>query len=47
MFWFWNLYVMELKGDNVVLFDVIVVNGDSYFDNGLYVYGILYWGNCC
>ena len=47
MSWFWNSYLMELKGDNAALLDVTAADGTSYSDNGLYAYGQPYWGNCC
>ncbi|WP_406665381.1 TonB-dependent receptor domain-containing protein [Gallaecimonas sp. GXIMD1310] len=45
MSWLWNSYVMELKGDNAALLNVLGANGTSYSDNGLYAYGVPYWGN--
>ncbi len=47
MSWMWNSYLMELKGDNAALLDVTAADGTSYSDNGLYAYGVPYWGNCC
>ncbi|WP_298775173.1 TonB-dependent receptor [uncultured Shewanella sp.] len=47
MSWMWNSYVMELKGDNAALLNVVGVDGTQYSDNGLYAYGVPYWDNCC
>ncbi|GGB57499.1 TonB-dependent receptor [Shewanella inventionis] len=47
MTWMWNSYLMEVKGDNAALLDVVAADGTSYSDNGLYAYGVPYWGNCC
>ncbi|WP_404343724.1 TonB-dependent receptor [Pseudoalteromonas mariniglutinosa] len=47
MSWLWNSYLMELKGDNAALLDVVGQNGESYSDNGLYAYGTPFWGDCC
>ena len=47
MSWMWNSYLMEVKGENAALLDVVAADGTSYSDNGLYAYGVPYWGNCC
>ncbi|MCC2617746.1 TonB-dependent receptor [Aestuariibacter halophilus] len=47
MSWLWNSYLMEVKGDNAALLNVVGEDGTSYSDNGLYAYGVPYWGNCC
>ncbi|QYJ87342.1 TonB-dependent receptor [Shewanella mesophila] len=47
MSWMWNSYMMEVKGDNAALLNVVAADGTSYSDNGLYGYGVPYWGNCC
>lgn len=47
MSWLWNSYLMEIKGDNAALLNVISADGTSYSDNGLYAYGVPAWGNCC
>ncbi|MEO2282181.1 TonB-dependent receptor domain-containing protein [Pseudoalteromonas pernae] len=47
MSWMWNSYLMELKGDNAALLDVTAADDTAYSDNGLYAYGVPYWGNCC
>ena len=45
--WLWNSYLLEVKGDNAALLNVAGADGTSYSDNGLYAYGVPYWGNCC
>lgn len=47
MSWLWNSYLLEMKGDDAALVDVLAADGTSYSDNGLYAYGVPYWGNCC
>ena len=47
MSWLWNSYVSELKGDNAALLNVVGADGTEYSENGLYAYGVPYWGNCC
>ena len=47
MSWLWNSYLLEMKGDNAALVDVVAASGESYSDNGLYAYGTPAWGNCC
>lgn len=47
MSWLWNSYLMEAKGDNAALLNVTAADGTSYSDNGLYAYGVPFWGNCC
>ncbi|MDP5214992.1 TonB-dependent receptor [Pseudoalteromonas tunicata] len=47
MSWLWNSYLMEVKGDNAALLNVVAEDGTSFSDNGLYAYGTPYWGNCC
>ena len=42
MSWLWNSYLMEVKGDNAALLNA----GDNSL-NGLYAYGVPFWGNCC
>lgn len=45
--WLWNSYLLEVAGDNAALVNVASADGTSYSDNGLYAYGVPYWGNCC
>jgi len=47
MSWLWNSYLMEIKGDNAALLNVVGDDGTEYSDNGLYAYGVPFWGNCC
>lgn len=47
MSWMWNSYMMEVKGDNAALLNVVGADGTAYSDNGLYGYGVPFWGNCC
>jgi outer membrane receptor protein involved in Fe transport len=47
MSWLWNSYLLEMKGDDAALVDVVSASGESYSDNGLYAYGTPAWGNCC
>jgi len=47
MSWMWNSYLMEVKGNNAALLNAVAANGTNYSDNGLYAYGVPYWGNCC
>lgn len=47
MSWLWNSYLLELKGDDAALVNVADAAGESYSDNGLYAYGVPFWGNCC
>ncbi len=47
MDWVWNSYLMELQGDNAALLDVVAADGSLRSVNGLYAYGVPFWGNCC
>ena len=47
MSWLWNSYLLEMKGNDAALVDVVSASGESYSDNGLYAYGTPFWGNCC
>jgi len=47
MSWLWNSYLMEIKGDNAALLNVVGDDGTQYSENGLYAYGVPFWGNCC
>lgn len=47
MSWLWNSYLLEVKGDNAALLNVTAADGTSFSDNGLYAYGVPFWGNCC
>lgn len=48
MDWVWNSYLQELRGDGrSALLDVIDAGSVNRSDNGLYAYGVPFWGNCC
>ncbi|SNS55955.1 MULTISPECIES: TonB-dependent receptor domain-containing protein [unclassified Azospirillum] len=47
MDWVWNSYVMEVKGDNARLLDVVAADGTLQTAGGLLAYGVPYFGNCC
>ncbi|MFC3032679.1 TonB-dependent receptor domain-containing protein [Pseudoalteromonas fenneropenaei] len=47
MSWLWNSYLLEVKGNNAALVNVSSADGTAYSENGLYAYGVPYWGNCC
>ncbi|MCJ2188575.1 TonB-dependent receptor domain-containing protein [Novosphingobium beihaiensis] len=46
MDWAWNSYLLEVKGHNAALLDVTGPGGTLTRD-GLYAYGVPFWGNCC
>lgn len=47
MDWVWNSYLLEVKGNNAALIDVVDAGGSVLTQNGLYAYGVPFWGNCC
>ena len=47
MSWLWNSYLLEVNGDNAALVDVVAADGTAFSENGLYAYGVPFWGNCC
>lgn len=48
MDWIWDSFLMEVKGDNAALVDVVnPVGGAVLTRGGLYAYGVPFWGNCC
>lgn len=48
MDWVWNSYLQALRGDgNSALIDVYSAANVNLSDNGLYAYGVPFWGNCC
>lgn len=48
MDWIWDSFLMEVKGDNAALIDVVnPLGGGVLTRGGLYAYGVPYWGNCC
>lgn len=47
MDWTWDSFLMEVRGDNAALVDVRTAGGQTLTRNGLYAYGVPFWGNCC
>jgi len=47
MSWLWNSYLQEVNDDNARLINVFDAGSNSLSDNGLYAYGVPFWGNCC
>ena len=48
MDWTWNSYLLEVKGYNAALVNVVNPStGAVLSQNGLYAYGVPFWGNCC
>ena len=49
MDWTWDSFLMEVRGDNAALVNVAGpgVNDPVLTRNGLYAYGVPFWGNCC
>ena len=47
MDWTWDSFLMEVRGDNAALVDVRTAAGQTLTRNGLYAYGVPFWGNCC
>ncbi len=47
MSWLWNSYLQEVNDDNARLIDVQDASGNPLSTNGLYAYGVPFWGNCC
>ncbi len=47
MDWTWNSYLLEVKGNNAALVNVVDATGAVLSQNGLYAYGVPFWGNCC
>lgn len=47
MSWLWNSYLMDVNGDGAKLLDVYASDGTKMSQNGLYAYGVPFWGNCC
>jgi outer membrane receptor protein involved in Fe transport len=48
MDWVWNSYLQELRGGgNSALLNVFNSGGTNLSRNGLYAYGVPFWGNCC
>ncbi len=47
MSWLWNSYLTDVNGENTRLVNVSDSAGNLVSDNGLYAYGVPFWGNCC
>ena len=47
MSWLWNSYLQEVSDSNPRLLNVTDAGGNLLSQNGLYAYGVPYWGNCC
>lgn len=47
MSWLWNSYLTDVAGENAKPVDVIDATGTNLSQNGLYAYGVPFWGNCC
>lgn len=47
MSWLWNSYLQEVSDNNPRLLNVSDSSGNLLSTNGLYAYGVPYWGNCC
>lgn len=47
MSWLWNSYLQEVSDKNPRLINVTDASGNLLSDNGLYAYGVPFWGNCC
>lgn len=47
MDWTWDSFLLEVKGDNAALVDVVAPGGAVLTENGIYAYGVPFWGNCC
>ncbi len=47
MSWLWNSYLQEVSDDNARLINVTNDLGEPLSENGLYAYGVPFWGNCC
>ncbi|MBB6124374.1 TonB-dependent receptor [Sphingobium subterraneum] len=45
--WTWNSYLLEVKGNNAALLNIIAPSGEVLTRNGLSAYGVPFWGNCC
>ncbi len=47
MSWLWNSYLQEVAPKNARPINVADADGNSVSENGLYAYGVPFWGNCC
>lgn len=48
MDWTWDSFLLEVQGNNAALVDVVDPGtGATLTRDGLYAYGVPFWGNCC
>ncbi|WP_336068240.1 TonB-dependent receptor [Mesoflavibacter sp. CH_XMU1404-2] len=47
MSWLWNSYLQEVNDDNARLINAFDASNNPLSENGLYAYGVPFWGNCC
>ncbi len=47
MSWLWNSYLQEVAPTNARLINVSDASNNLLSENGLYAYGVPFWGNCC
>jgi outer membrane receptor protein involved in Fe transport len=47
MDWLWNSFLVEVNGGDARLLDVFDAANSNRSQNGLYAYGVPFWGNCC
>lgn len=47
MSWLWNSYLQEVNDDNARLINAFDASSNPLSENGLYAYGVPFWGNCC
>ena len=45
--WHWNTYLLEVRGKDAALLDVVDADGNLVTQQGLVAYGEPFWGNCC
>lgn len=45
--WLWNSYLQEVSDDRARLINATDASGNALSENGLYAYGVPFWGNCC
>lgn len=47
MAWLWNSYLMEVKGENAGLINIMTADSMHISESGQFAYGVPVWGNCC
>ncbi len=45
--WHWNTYLLEVRGKDAALLDVVDAGGQLVTQGGLVAYGEPFWSNCC